>query len=310
MDNSLRTEKEHGRIGFLVSMVAHTALLAMFFIFVGANAELFIPPPIPPEEGGVLVALGLPDAGMNDDPTPGPPSAESTSPEETVQDPEPDPEPVEEEVAPPSKNKPATDPKPEDKKTPQTEDPEAIALKKRQQEEARKKAEEQDRVRREEDARKKAEADAKKKADDERAKRDADAKALKDKLAGGLGGSGKGSGSGGKTGNQGQPDGDPDGKALDGISTGTGTIGGGLGGRDVVSKPAITDSSQKQGKVVVEICVDEDGNVSSANYTQRGSNTSDSQLISLAVANAKRYKFSKGGADKQCGTITYNFKLQ
>lgn len=308
MDNTLRTERENSRIGFLVSLVMHTALLAMFIIFAGSNMELLVPP-VPPEEGGVLVALGQPDAGMNDEPTPGPPSAESTSPDDVVQDPEPDPEP--EEVSPPSKTKPSSDPKPEDKKVVQTEDPEAIALKKRQQEESRKKAEEQDRLRREEDARQRADAEAKRKAAEAQAQRDAEAKALKDKLAGGLGGKGKGTGTGGKTGNQGQPDGDPDGKALDGISTGTGAIGGGLGGRDIVSRPPrITDNSQKQGKVVVEICVDADGTVTSAAFTQRGSTTSDNQLISLAVANAKRYKFTSGGADKQCGTVTYNFKLQ
>jgi len=29
-----------------------------------------------------------------------------------------------------------------------------------------------------------------------------------------------------------------------------------------------------------------------------------------AIANAKRWRFSKGSIDKQCGTITYNFKVQ
>lgn len=91
--------------------------------------------------------------------------------------------------------------------------------------------------------------------------------------------------------------------------TAQGTIGGGLEGRGVVYTPTIQDYSQKTGRVVVRICVDRSGRVISAEYTQAGSTTSDGDLRNIAVTNAKKFKFSPGSIDRQCGTITVDFKL-
>lgn len=255
----------------------------------------------PPGQEGILVNLGLPDVGQGDEnagPAETAEEEEETIPEEEVQ-PEPQPETPREE----------TKPEPvKEKEVIKTEDPEAIALR-RKKEQEKKAQEEQERVEREE-ARKKAEADAKKKAEAEaEARRKADAQKTKDQI-GGLFGNGKGKGNTGKPGNQGDPGGDPNSDILTGISTGSGKVGGELGSRGVSSSPKVTDNSQKQGTVVLEVCVDGDGNVTSAKYTQRGSSTTDSQLVSVAEANARRWKFTPGGPDKQCGTITYNFKLQ
>ena len=165
--------------------------------------------------------------------------------------------------------------------------------------EAKKKAEEDaKRKAAEEEARKKAEAEAKRKADLEAAK----------KQYGDVFGEGKG-----KTdteGNQGDPDGDPDASNLEGISTGSGKVGGGLGNRGVRYEPTIKDQSQKTGRVVVKVCVDRNGNVVSADYTQRGSTTTDADLKRLAIASAKRFRFTESTIDKQCGTITIDFKLK
>lgn len=256
----------------------------------------------PPGQEGILVNLGLPDVGQGDD---------NAAPAETSEEEEEEVQP-EEEVEPepqPETPKEVTKPEPvKEKEVIKTEDPEAIALK-RKKEQEKKAQEENERAEREE-ARKRAEADAKKKAEaDAEAKRKADAQKTKDQI-GGLFGNGKGKGNTGKPGNQGDPGGDPNSDVLTGISTGSGKVGGGLGSRGVSSSPKVTDNSQKQGTVVLEVCVDSNGSVTSAKYTQRGSSTTDSQLVNVAEANAKKWKFTPGGPDKQCGTITYNFKLQ
>ena len=67
---------------------------------------------------------------------------------------------------------------------------------------------------------------------------------------------------------------------------------------------------QKSGKVVIEVCVNSSGTVVSADYTQRGSTTSDSELKSKALQAAKGYRFASSSADQQCGTITFNFTLK
>ena len=64
--------------------------------------------------------------------------------------------------------------------------------------------------------------------------------------------------------------------------------------------------------MVVELCVDQSGQViqNSVKFTQRGSTTTDAQLVNAAIRNAKSWGFNQGSVDRQCGTITYNFKVQ
>ena len=116
-----------------------------------------------------------------------------------------------------------------------------------------------------------------------------------------------GSGQGGKEGEGSK--GDPDSKALEGISKGTGSIGGGLSGRKVVQTPTISEASQKYGRVIVKICVDKLGKVISSKFTQKGSTTTDSQLVKIAEKGATKYVFAPGELDNQCGTITFDFIL-
>lgn len=70
------------------------------------------------------------------------------------------------------------------------------------------------------------------------------------------------------------------------------SVGGGLAGRAVISRRKIGASPQKQGKVVIEVCVDNSGHVVSAYYTPRGSTTSDSELQTMAISAAQTYKFA------------------
>lgn len=99
----------------------------------------------------------------------------------------------------------------------------------------------------------------------------------------------------------------PDASVLEGLSKGTGEAGDGLDSRGLVYEPTIEDNSQKSGKVVVKVCVNNQGNVTSSKYTQRGSSTTDSYLIALAESSAKKYKFTPSNAAEQCGTITIDF---
>lgn len=121
---------------------------------------------------------------------------------------------------------------------------------------------------------------------------------------------GKGKGAGNNSGNQGEPSGSDDKGALEGISKGTGKIGGGLSGRGVLYAPDFTDNSQKTGRVALQICVNAEGKVIQADFTQKGSTTSDAYLIQIARNTALKYKFSKGEVDQQCGSLTIDFKVQ
>lgn len=104
---------------------------------------------------------------------------------------------------------------------------------------------------------------------------------------------------------------DPKGEgALSGISKGNGIVGGGLIGRKAIEIPAVAETSQKSGRVVVKVCVASDGKVTSARYTQQGSTTSDTQLVRMAEKGAAKYRFSPAELETQCGIITFDFKLQ
>lgn len=276
-------ERKDKRKGMITSTIVHALAILLLLL------PLLNYPDPPPGQEGILVNLGLPDEGQgSENAGPATPAVAEPTP------PQPDPEPQPKEVTP-------TTSKPKDTKVVTTEDPSAIALKKQQEE--KRKADEQARQKAaQEEARRKAAAE-------EEARRQAEADQMKNKVSG-LFGSGGGKGNTGKPGNQGDPDGDPNAKNLEGVSTGVGTVGGNLGGRGVSSAPKITDNSQNQGKVVIDVCVDGDGNVISASVTQRGTTATAPTLISLAESNARKWKFKPSDIDKQCGTITYNFQVK
>lgn len=106
---------------------------------------------------------------------------------------------------------------------------------------------------------------------------------------------------------QGDPLGSKDAEILEGITRGKGKIGEGLDSRGILYEPNFDDASQKSGIVVVRVCINEQGNVISSRYTQRGSTTTDMELIELAERNAKKYRFTPSNIKEQCGTITIEF---
>lgn len=109
---------------------------------------------------------------------------------------------------------------------------------------------------------------------------------------------------------QGDPISTPDASALEGISEGFGKTGKGLQTRSIIYQPTIEDNTQKTGKVVINICVNGSGKVISANFTQKGSTTTDIYLINLAKENARKYLFSKSEITEQCGEIIIDFRLR
>ena len=289
------------------TLVIHGVIIALMFL-----PFLQFPDPLPKPDEGLLVSFGLPDQGKGDDKPmtqnetkdvpPLPPS--ESKPEK------PSKETVEEVKPTPSKPETTKPSKAPDPKVITTEDPNVAALKKKQKEDAIKAAEEvkakkaaDDEAKKQvavEESRKKAEAAAaaKEKSDLENAK----------KQYGDVFGSGKGNTN--KPGNQGDPNGDPNADNLKGISTGSGKVGGGLGGRGVAYEPTVTENSQKTGRIVVNVCVDSKGKVVSAKYTQKGSTTTDASLRQIAEESALKFKFSASDVDQQCGTITYDFKVK
>jgi len=276
----LYKEQENKRKGFVISLIIHILLFLLFFIRVMTIPDI-------PDQGGILIAFGDPEAGVDTEMPVNDSSASSSSQSNNSANSEPEVVSKEKDDLAPVKAKDN-----EKTKKPADKKPEVI---KRDT---------------------KAESDAKNKAEsDRKAKETADKKAAeelamanqKKKYSDMLG---KGKGSNNTSGNQGSEKGSPDGKELDGISKGSGRVGGGLTGRGVEYEPSFSDNSQKTGKVSLSICVNSDGKVSKAEFTQKGSTTSDVYLIEIARKSAMKYRFSKSDIDSQCGTVTIDFKVQ
>lgn len=284
-----KQEEQNKRRGMIFSVIMHTLILAIFLL------PLLTFPDPPPGQEGVLVNLGA-DFGQGEENAPEP---EYTQPvEETVE--ETVEEVVDEVVEEPTPVDPTPDPE-----VIRTEEPDAVAIQKAK-EEAKKRQEELEK-------KKQQEAEAKKKAEEEaeRKRLEEEYNEKKKKFGGAFGG-GEGSGKGntGQSGNQGDPNGDPNASNLEGVSTGPGQVGGGLGGRGVKSQPTVKNPTNQTGVVVIKVCVNSSGSVVSADFTQGGSTTTNAQLISIAKTAAKKWKFSEGSVDRQCGTISYTFKNQ
>lgn len=285
-------EEKNKKRGMMISIALHVALLML------AILPLLTFPDPPPGQEGILVNLGLPDQGQGDE-NAGP--AEPQVAEEAE---------AEEEEAEPVKETPKEESKPEDtkKEVVTTEDPNAIKLKKEKERQEKAKQDALEKQKKEAADAEKRKKDAEAKAKAEKAQKEADAKNFGESL--GLEGLGKGKGNTGKEGNQGDPNGDPNSDILTGISTGSGMVGDGLGSRGVSKSHKPTDNSNEQGTVVVRVCVDRNGSVVEAEWTQKGSSAVSTRLKNIAISSAKQWKFKPGDVDKQCGTITYNFKTQ
>lgn len=123
----------------------------------------------------------------------------------------------------------------------------------------------------------------------------------------------------GKPGDQGKPNGDPFATGYDGDGGSGGGKGGGVGngvsfvltGRSSRQIPRPSENFREEGKVVVTIYVDRNGNVTRTIPGAKGSTTTSTQLVQLADQAAKKAKFSANpdAPDEQKGSITYIFEL-
>jgi outer membrane biosynthesis protein TonB len=116
----------------------------------------------------------------------------------------------------------------------------------------------------------------------------------------------------GAPGDQGNPNGTPGSENYEGGGGAGNGISFSLGGRGSVSLHKPSYDSKEQGKVVVTIKVDRQGNVTSAVPGAKGTNVSDNTLWNLAKDAALRSKFKEDSSapEYQVGTITYNFIRQ
>lgn len=269
-DDTLHNEDRNKRNGFYLSLGLHLALFLLFFIPFMKMISF------PPEDSGLMVVFGEPEAGLNDN--------MENAPEETnvtVQTAEP---------------KSSTK---DDVVSKTREDVAEVSAKevKKKSSASNTEAEKKEKLERERAAREQKEREAKEKEASEKKKKISDL-------------FGKGSGNGQSRGNEGAQNGEPNGKVLDGITKGSGRVGGGLSSRGLLHEPAFKDNSQRSGRVVLTICVDKSGKVISSKFTQKGSTTSDPYLIQITEKAAANYKFTSSDIDSQCGTITVDYKVQ
>lgn len=126
---------------------------------------------------------------------------------------------------------------------------------------------------------------------------------------GGGGGSGSGSGGGNGSG-QGTGSGSGYGSGS-GNGRGTGVGNYQLSGRKAVSKPSPKYTCNEQGMVVVQITVNNNGQVTEAVAGVRGTTNTAKCLMDQARIAAQNTKFDANldAPDKQVGKIIYNFKL-
>ncbi|SHJ81766.1 energy transducer TonB [Pseudozobellia thermophila] len=299
----------------LTTLLLSVLLLVMFYIGLTYMD--------PPEENGISVNFGTMDFGsgnvqpkeqIRSEPLDTPP-VEPSKQEEVVE------EEVVEEVAEEVPEEVVAEEAPAEKVLTQ-ENEEAIKIKKAQ--EAKRKAEEAERIAqkkaREAEEKKRAEAERiarEKKLAEEKARKEQEAKKKKlDELIGGISKSeGNASGSEGddnRAGDKGQPGGDPYATSYYGSpGSGSGTGGYGLNGRSLVSKGKVKQECNEEGRVVVKIVVDRNGNVVSATPGVKGTTNNHPCLLEPAKKTAFKHKWNldSNAPSQQVGFVVVNFKL-
>jgi len=123
-------------------------------------------------------------------------------------------------------------------------------------------------------------------------------------------GTGEGDGTGKTPGNQGKTTG----TTLTNNYNGTGSGNGGslnMSQRNFVSRPSVSDDNRQSGKIVVDIRVDKDGNVTYARAGARGTTISDAGLLQKCEDAVKNSKLNPldNAPDQQQGTVVFVFKV-
>lgn len=122
---------------------------------------------------------------------------------------------------------------------------------------------------------------------------------------------------GGK-GDQGNPNGNPNSDSYKGnAASGNGGSGGnsgvsirsGLTGRKITHYPSFEDDFNENAKVAVDITVDNSGNITQAIVNQKGTTTTNKNILAIALRKARSLKLNTAEAAEQSGTLVFNFKL-
>lgn len=257
-------------------------LLLVFLFLLYAD----IPLPVPVEDEGIEIAFGNEDDGGG----------------------MPDMAPIDPQPQAAQNPAPAAPSRPSDNDLMAQDDEALLALAKQREEDAKRKAEEQLLIQqqREQEARLEAERQAKEKALAEKKAREQEAVARANQAMAGFGQTQSAIGANGSstsTTNASGVKGNPVGKGFGSMNSNTWT----LHGRDCKALPKPSQDFNQAGRVVVNIMVNENGDVLTASVGD-GTNISDRKTQQLALDAARRAKFTKG--DKpQRGSIVYTFKI-
>lgn len=285
-------EQRFGIISSVIFLVFFTGVLLLFG---------FSTPYPPPEEEGILINFGTNETGSG-----------------TIE-----PRPVEQPVKQESKPEPTSTPEPiksaDNTEEVLTQDFDKTAV---IEEKKRKEKELQDEVKRKEEEKeleikRQEEIEKQKRIEEERIKKEEQQKIINNRAKNAFGGknpTGDNTGEGNTTGNgnQGKPDGDINSTNREGGPSGANGISFSLSGRSSKSLPAPPKIHNTEGKVVVEVTVDQKGNVIKARAGVRGTTISDEVLWKVAKEAALKATFNvnKSAPAAQKGTITYLFGFE
>ncbi len=297
---------EH-RKGLFGTIAFHIILTVVFIIF-GFTTPLPLP-----EEEGILINFGTDDdgSGLIE------PSAAAQPPEETFTVPETSS--AEDEAFESAEEEVLTqdfEEAPEVQAVPE-KDPETERLEREAAEAERLRQEELERQRQEELERARQEELERQRLEEEQRRADEIQNRTRNALEGARNNAENTSKSEGETtgtGNQGKEEGAVDATSHTGGPGGTGDegISFSLAGRTPQSLPKPEYNYQVEGTVVVEVTVDQNGNVTAANPGVKGSTTLNEHLMAAAKKAALAAKFDQkpDAPAFQKGTITYHFVLQ
>ena len=270
-----------------------TTIISLVILFILLNT--YLRREVPQTEEGLEVMMGMELAGGEDlfEPTPASEIAQELAEVATS---EPEPQPSEDAY--------------------QTQDlEESVEMKsKKTDEEIQKEKELAEQKKKEQEEK---EAERKRLAEEKRLKDSISADiASRTKMLGRGGGNGTDANSKGKGGNStgmnGNPFGNKDSNSTKGSSNTGNNNSFSLSGRSPVGKISLpTYTEQVEGKIVIAITVDMNGNVTNAQMQARGTTVDNAAVINAAIAAAKKTKFTAIKENKlQTGNITYDLILK
>ncbi|RAV30963.1 energy transducer TonB family protein [Sinomicrobium soli] len=279
-------DTRHKRKSFTLTTVLLVALILLLF-YAGLRYM------DPPEENGITVNLGYTDFGSGEVQ---PPEPVEMAPEEKTE------EEVPEEAVPEEEPAPVEEPQ-EEVLTDDTEEAPVIQ------------PEKEEKVKEEKPEPEPAEKEPEEKPEPEPPKPSKSTTDVLSKILQGEkqdGQESEGEGDDDKAGDKGDPEGDPYASSYYGSpGSGTGGVGYGLSGRSLRSRGKVQQDCNEEGRVVVRIEVDRNGNVIDAQPGVKGTTNSSPCLLEPAKKTAFMFKWNPDpdAPSRQIGFVVINFSL-